>query len=69
MEYFPYGDLNKYVESDFSEEGVRQVSSQLILGLRFMHDDGYAHRDLKPGVSRLKTYLSFVASPLAPHLR
>jgi serine/threonine protein kinase len=51
MEYFPLGDLDSFIQSAISEGGAREIASQLLQGLCFMHGEGYAHRDLKPGVS------------------
>lgn len=51
MEYFPYGDLQKYLLSPIPEGEVQQIISQVLEGLSFMHENGFAHRDLKPNVS------------------
>jgi serine/threonine protein kinase len=51
MEYFPLGDLGNFIENDISEDSVREIASQLLQGLAFMHAEGYTHRDLKPAVS------------------
>ena len=51
MEYFPYGDLQNYLSSPISEGEVQEIISQVLEGLSFMHDNGFAHRDLKPTVS------------------
>jgi serine/threonine protein kinase len=53
MEYFPLGDLQNYLSSPLSEKEVKQIASQILEGLSFMHDNGFAHRDLKPTVSLL----------------
>jgi hypothetical protein len=54
MEYFPLGDLQKFMRDrpPFPEDETRQIVQQLLEGAEFMHENGFAHRDLKPGVSR-----------------
>ncbi|KAF2489067.1 kinase-like protein [Lophium mytilinum] len=50
MEYLPLGDLQDHLSESsqlFEPEG-QQVTSQLLEGLSFMHQNGYMHRDLKP---------------------
>lgn len=51
MEYFPLGDLQNYLSLPLLEKDVQQITSQVLEGLSFMHDNGFAHRDLKPTVS------------------
>ena len=51
MEYLPAGDLSKYIDPSLPEEQGRQIVYQLLEGLSFMHEAGFAHRDLKPAVS------------------
>lgn len=53
MEYFPHGDLRKYmtVSPPFPEAEAQQVTFQLVEGLGFLHENGFTHRDLKPSVS------------------
>ena len=51
MEYFPHRDLQNYLLSPIPEEEVQEIASQVLEGLAFMHDNGFAHRDLKPTVS------------------
>jgi calcium/calmodulin-dependent protein kinase I len=50
MEYFSEGDLHKYLHSPLSEKEAQVIVSQILEGLQFMHDRGFAHRDLKPAV-------------------
>ena len=52
MEYLEHGDLQKHLTGPLPEVEAKEISSQLVEGLVFMHDNGFAHRDLKPGVSR-----------------
>lgn len=50
MEYMEHGDLQGYLSRPFHEEETKQIIFQLLEGLCFMHDNGFAHRDLKPAV-------------------
>ncbi|EOO03023.1 putative calcium calmodulin-dependent protein kinase type 1b protein [Phaeoacremonium minimum UCRPA7] len=49
MEYLEHGDLQKHLTGPLPEVEAKEISSQLVEGLVFMHDNGFAHRDLKPG--------------------
>jgi calcium/calmodulin-dependent protein kinase I len=51
MEYFPYGDLHNYLGSPLPESEGQNIVAQVLEGLNFMHQNGFAHRDLKPAVS------------------
>lgn len=51
MEYLPEGDLHKYLSTPLPEKEGQHIISQILEGLHFMHDNGFAHRDLKPAVS------------------
>ena len=51
MEYLEYGDLGRYISQGFREVEVKQITTDLLDALRIMHDEGFAHRDLKPQVS------------------
>ncbi len=51
MEYLQLGDLEGYLQTPLSHTEARQVTKQLLEGLEFMHDNKFAHRDLKPSVS------------------
>ncbi|KAF2801483.1 kinase-like protein [Mytilinidion resinicola] len=48
MEYFPFGDLDGYISSPLPELEVQQITFQILEGVAFMHENGFAHRDLKP---------------------
>lgn len=50
MEYLPNGDLHKYLKSPLPEKEGQEIVFQILEGLHFMHDNGFAHRDLKPAV-------------------
>ncbi|PMD39503.1 Pkinase-domain-containing protein [Hyaloscypha variabilis F] len=51
MEYFELGDLQKFMRErpPFSEHETAQIVQQLLEGAEFMHEKGFAHRDIKPG--------------------
>ncbi|KAJ5866146.1 hypothetical protein N7534_000699 [Penicillium rubens] len=48
MEYFPLGDLQKYMTQLFREREAQQITFQLLESLDFMHSNGFTHGDLKP---------------------
>jgi len=54
MEYCQQGDLYHYLERrrPLPVEEVQQLTHQLLEGLDQMHQNNFAHRDLKPGVRR-----------------
>jgi calcium/calmodulin-dependent protein kinase I len=56
MEYFPYGDLDKYIAAGFSEYEAKWITVQLLEGLAIMHKNKFTHRDLKPKVSTLPRF-------------
>jgi serine/threonine protein kinase len=51
-----YGDLAQHVSHISTEDEVRNITSDLLDGLRIMHSEGFAHRDLKPQVCSNKAY-------------
>jgi Protein kinase domain len=51
MEYLEHGSLTEYINALFPESEVQDVVLQLSEGINFMHENGFAHRDLKPSVS------------------
>lgn len=53
MEYFPAGNLYTYVKKQqgLPEDECWQITSQVLSGIALMHEEGFAHRDLKPQVS------------------
>lgn len=51
MEYLPDGDLHKCLNSPLPEDEAQHIVFQILEGLDFMHNNGFAHRDLKPAVS------------------
>ena len=52
MEYLEYTDLQKYITHPFPEEEAQEITSQLLEGIAFMHDNGFAHRDMKLSIQR-----------------
>lgn len=69
MEYMQLGDLQTYLRKPFPEVEVCNVLQQLLEGLLFMHDNRFAHRDLKPGVRLLLSATAvslFVSDPCVP---
>ncbi|OAQ80658.1 protein kinase [Purpureocillium lilacinum] len=50
MEYLEHGDLEQHLKSPLPEVEARQITGQVLEGLSFMHQNGFIHRDLKPGV-------------------
>ena len=50
MEYLKEGDLTGFISMPLLRETVQNISKQLLEGLKVMHQQGIAHRDLKPAV-------------------
>ncbi|KAK4555158.1 hypothetical protein LTR86_007924 [Recurvomyces mirabilis] len=48
MEFVVHGDLHQYLGLPMPESEAQQIITQTLQALHFMHDLGYAHRDLKP---------------------
>lgn len=48
MEYLALGDLEAHIAHPLAEIEARQISSQVLEGLGYMHENGFVHRDLKP---------------------
>ncbi|PUU79036.1 kinase-like domain-containing protein [Tuber borchii] len=48
MEYLKEGDLSKHIGLPLLQETVQRISTQILEGLKVMHQQGIAHRDLKP---------------------
>lgn len=59
MEYLSNGDLHDYMEDRpaLPEQDACQVVGQVLAGLESMHTQGYAHRDVKPKVSKAIHFL------------
>lgn len=43
-------DVIRERQAAFSEEEIRNFMVQILRGLVYMHNNGYFHRDLKPGI-------------------
>lgn len=50
MEYISMGDLPRHIPVISSEDEVRQITIDLLEGVKIMHLEGFAHRDIKPQV-------------------
>ena len=61
MEYFPYGDLARYLKSPIAEHDIKQITIDLLEGLKIIHAEGFTHRDLKPQVCLSLLYHFFPA--------
>ncbi|PUU79009.1 kinase-like domain-containing protein [Tuber borchii] len=47
MEYFQESDLTKHIGVPLLQETVQNISMQVLEGLKVMHEQGVAHRDIK----------------------
>lgn len=50
LEYVPNGELFDYIlkKNRLSEEEARKFFRQLIIGIKYIHDQNICHRDIKP---------------------
>ncbi|KAI0401117.1 kinase-like domain-containing protein [Xylaria palmicola] len=57
MEYCPLGDLQQFLIEHPRplERDIREIIGQVVEGLQSMHDERFAHRDLKPGNILIKS--------------
>lgn len=65
MEYMVHGDLHYYLAAQptpLGEVDARAITFQLTEGLKFMHKEGFAHRDMKPSVSNYQD-ISYTTRP------
>ena len=51
-EFFEHGDLGAYLEehSRLIEDDAADITANVLEGLTFVHDLGFAHRNIKPEV-------------------
>jgi serine/threonine protein kinase len=70
MEFLPHGDLEKYLYNKHTlpEPEVQQIAFQVLEGLKSMHENGFAHRDLKPSVSVVLSWF-YLDAPYCGHDR
>lgn len=58
LEYLPLGNLEdnlkerEEAKDTLSEQEIKDILTQILEGVEFMHAEGYIHRDLKPEVRR-----------------
>ena len=51
MEFVPFGDLGSLTENNaLAEEDIKDISRQVLDGLRIMHRLDFVHRDIKSKV-------------------
>ena len=50
MEYLSRGNLRHYLDVERSESEAKAITRQLLEGLLVIHQNGFAHRNLKPEV-------------------
>ena len=50
MEYISFGNFRSYLKAKWSEDEAKDITRQLLEGLVIIHQEGFAHRDLKPEV-------------------
>ncbi|KAJ5951483.1 Tetratricopeptide-like helical [Penicillium vulpinum] len=58
MEYLEFGDLFAYLHQKppVPEEEAKEIAYQILDGLNMMHENGFAHRDLKPNNILIKSH-------------
>lgn len=53
MEFIAHGDLLAFCcDTGLPERDSKIITSQIVEGLQFLHDNAFTHRDLKPKVCR-----------------
>lgn len=64
---FSFQDCNLYDvirerQVPFSEVDIRNYMVQILQGLAYMHNNGFFHRDLKPGNVACSYYIGIILS-------
>ena len=49
MEYLELGDLEQHITESITEDDVKEITKDMLNGLRIIHSENFARRDLKPG--------------------
>jgi serine/threonine protein kinase len=65
MEYMKHGDLLSNIAGPLPEDQAKTIVWQVLKGLKFMHDEGTVHRDLKPEVGAIILSATPPSSPRA----
>ena len=64
MEYCEFGDLHQWLAAkptkSLQEQEATAIIFQVLMGVKYMHENQFAHRDLKPNVG-------FLLSSFFPH--
>ena len=50
MEHIEHGDLDSHFKQPLAEAEAREITAQILEGLEILHENQFAHRDLKPAV-------------------
>ncbi|UKZ73157.1 hypothetical protein TrVFT333_000798 [Trichoderma virens FT-333] len=55
MEYLELGDLQRHLIKPLPESEAQQITLQVLEGLKYMHENGFVHRDVKPANTMVVT--------------